>query len=987
MIISHYPPLLTLVLLPVFLLSSQHALAFQEIAKADQPPKELTQGSRFEQQLAGGKTDRYQVALVSGQYLRLVVTQLGIDVVLTLSAPDGKKVFRQDSPNGPDGPEPLSWIATESGNYSLEVWSPDAKATPGRYELKIEELRSATPKDREEVATIIQLSKATELDGQVFELYNKANYESALKLAQDSLALRKAVLPADDPLVAESIFNVASIHLKLGNYSLAEPLFKESLAIREHKLGADDPDLARSLNSLAGFYQLIGDFDRAEDLFKRALIIRQRKFGTENAIVAQSMMNLGLLYKDKRDYNKAEELLLHALDIFKKVLGAEDDLTVAAVLNSLAVVYQEQGELDRAEPLYQRALGTQEKYLKPDNPDLANTIHNLAVLYLLKRDYARAEPLYQRAIQNIEKTLGPQHPLFANALESISIMYQVKGDLNRAIELQRRSNDIREHNLALTIATGSEQQKRLYMDTLDIETDIAISLHVEAAPQRNDAAHLALTAILRRKGRVLDTMANIIETFRNRSTAEDRRLLEQLSQVRSKLANAVINGLGQSSPDEYRQKLSELEKKRDELEATISARSAEFRSQELPITLENIQSVIPEDSALIEISSYRPFDPLATTKSGATRPPRYVAYVLQKTGAPLWVDLGDAVPIDQNVSKLRKLLAVPNSTVTPVARSLDEQVMQPIRNVLGSIRKLFLSPDGALNLIPFSALVDEHDHYLVENYRITYLTSGRDLLRLQSQNASKQPSLVIANPAFDYRLQSRRQRTSVKANTTHNQRAFDLNEATFDPIPATASEGHALKRILPNVTLLTGTRANESTVKRVNAPYILHIATHGYFLPNLGRDAQVLRENPLLRSGIALAGANQRQGGNGEDGILTALEAAGLNLSGTRIVALSACETGLGEVRNGDGVYGLRRALVLAGAETQLMSLWKVDDSVTRDLMVDYYTHIRAGEGRTDALRAVQLQMLRSNNTRRDRRHPYYWASFIQSGDWRPITR
>lgn len=983
MIISHYPQLLTLVLLPVFLLSSQPALAFQEIAKADQPPKELTQGSRFEQQLAGGKTDRYQVALVSGQYLRLVVTQHGIDVVLTLSAPDGKKLFQQDSPNGADGPEPLSWIATESGNYSLEVWSPDAKATAGRYELKIEELRSATPKDREEVATIIQLSKATEIDGQVFELYNKANYEAALKLAQDSLALRKAVLPADDPLVAESIFNVASIHLKLGNYSLAEPLFKESLAIREHKLGADDPDLARSLNSLAGFYQLIGDFDRAEDLFKRALLIRQTKFGNENAIVAQSMMNLGLLYKDKRDYKKAEELLLHALDIFKKFLATEDDLTVAAVLNSLAVVYQEQGQLDRAEPLYQRALATQEKYLKPDNPDLANTIHNLAVLYLLKRDYARAEPLYQRAIQNIEKTLGPQHPLFANALESISIMYQVKGDLNRAIELQGRSNDIREHNLALTIATGSEQQKRLYMDTLDIETDIAISLHVEAAPQRNDAARLGLTAILRRKGRVLDTMANIIETLRNRSTAEDRRLLEQLSQVRSKLANAVINGLGQSSPAEYQQKLSELEKERDDLEAAISARSAEFRSQQLPVTLENIQNVIPADSALVEISSYRPFDPLATTKSGATLPPRYVAYVLQKTGAPLWVDLGEAAPIDKNVGKLRNLLADSSSDVVPVARSLDEQVMHPIRNVLGSIRKLFLSPDGALNLIPFSALVDEHDHYLVENYRITYLTSGRDLLRLQTQNANKQPSLVIANPAFDYRLQ----RTSGKANTTRAQRAFDLSEATFDPIPATASEGTALKRILPNVTLLTGTRANESTLKRVNAPYILHIATHGFFLPNIRKEAQVQRENPLLRSGIALAGANRRQGGNGEDGILTALEAAGLNLSGTRIVALSACETGLGEVRNGDGVYGLRRALVLAGAESQLMSLWKVDDTVTRDLMVDYYTHISAGEGRTEALRAVQLQMLRSNNTRRDRRHPYYWASFIQSGDWRPMTR
>jgi CHAT domain-containing protein len=133
-----------------------------------------------------------------------------------------------------------------------------------------------------------------------------------------------------------------------------------------------------------------------------------------------------------------------------------------------------------------------------------------------------------------------------------------------------------------------------------------------------------------------------------------------------------------------------------------------------------------------------------------------------------------------------------------------------------------------------------------------------------------------------------------------------------------------------------------------------------------------------------LAGANKHQGGNGEDGILTALEAAGVNLWGTKIVVLSACETGLGEVRNGDGVYGLRRALVLAGAESQVMSLWKVDDIVTRDLMVDYYTHLQAGDGRAAALRQVQLQMLR--NVRKNRTHPYFWASFIQSGDWRPIT-
>ena len=202
----------------------------------------------------------------------------------------------------------------------------------------------------------------------------------------------------------------------------------------------------------------------------------------------------------------------------------------------------------------------------------------------------------------------------------------------------------------------------------------------------------------------------------------------------------------------------------------------------------------------------------------------------------------------------------------------------------------------------------------------------------------------------------------------------------------------------------------------MTGPSILHIATHGFFLPDqrgesvaagrgLGLGVKTAyasrRENPFIRSGLALAGANRRQGKDGEDGILTALEASGLDLWGTKLVVLSACETGVGEVKNGEGVYGLRRALVLAGAESQVISLWQVSDEATRDLMVAFYKRLQAGEGRTAALSSVQLEMLRGNNriqggdrrgltvgsgSDKDRSHPFFWASFIQSGDWRSMS-
>jgi CHAT domain-containing protein len=369
------------------------------------------------------------------------------------------------------------------------------------------------------------------------------------------------------------------------------------------------------------------------------------------------------------------------------------------------------------------------------------------------------------------------------------------------------------------------------------------------------------------------------------------------------------------------------------------------------------------------------------------------------------------------------------------ARAVDELLMRRVRALVGDARHLLLSPDGALNLIPFAALVNEQNRYLVEDYSITYLTSGRDLLRLQTSAESRQGPVVVADPLFDTSTATPASSSASAAppsaaaspaNTAattaapppQNRRSADLARVVFPPLPGTKGEAAALGAIMPGARMLTEAQATEAAIKRVSGPSVLHIATHGFFLPDqpqavaagdargilLSSDTHVRveGENPLLRSGLALAGANRGQGGDGEDGVLTALEAAGLDLWGTKLVVLSACETGVGEVRNGDGVYGLRRALVLAGSESQVMSLWQVDDAATRDLMVAYYKRLRAGEGRTEALRQVQLEMIRNARRdeggqsralssdarpRADRSHPFFWAAFIQSGEWRPMKQ
>jgi CHAT domain-containing protein len=220
-----------------------------------------------------------------------------------------------------------------------------------------------------------------------------------------------------------------------------------------------------------------------------------------------------------------------------------------------------------------------------------------------------------------------------------------------------------------------------------------------------------------------------------------------------------------------------------------------------------------------------------------------------------------------------------------------------------------------------------------------------------------------------------------------NPRSIDLATLKFGTLPGTAIEGETIAKLLPNSRLFTQTQATETVVKTSNNPRILHLATHGFFLKpaptTQAKDGSrnLPSENPLVRSGLAFSGFNVRQGG-GDDGVLTALEITGMDLRGTQLVVLSACETGLGDVQSGEGVYGLRRAFTLAGAQSQVMSLWRVDDNATKDLMVNYYQRLSKGEGRGEALRQAQLAMLRSPNYA----HPKYWSGMIPVGDWRGMS-
>lgn len=893
-----------------------------------------------------------------------------------------------------------------------------------------------------------ELQEAQRLSEQVVKLFAEDKHDEALPLAMRSLAIRERILGPNDPNVAAILNSVAEIYRIKGDYAKAEPLhlralgifersfgsdhqfvarslvglgllysgkggqrraeplFQRSLAIYEKALGSDHPNVAVVLNNLGDLYRIEGSFDKALPLYQRALTICEAALGKRDPRVATTLTNLAAVYKATGDYVKAEPLASRALAIRETAFGP-NHRDIAESLNLLGNIYDARGDYSRAEPLYQRAMAIREKNPGQNDSELAKSLNNLAGVCFNKGDYERAEPLYKRAIALYEKTLGPEHPNVALVLNNLATSYAASGDARLAVESLARGLDIEERHLASLLATGSEDQKQAYVAKLSTGTSITLSLHLREAPDNTQAARLALTTVLRRKGRVLDALAEGVRNLRLRATPEDQALLQKLAAARARLSGKVLKP--GEKPEERpatvwgawgemprREEINKIAEEVRQLEAKISARSGASIKAAPPLTLDMIQSLIPDGAALVEIVLYDLYNFKATKPQQKWGAARYAAYVIGRRGPPKWADLGESALIDKDANALRAALRnVRRNDVKLVARALDERVMAPVRKLLGDERTLLVSADGILGLVPFGAFVDEQNRYLVERYSLSYLATVRDLLRLQVGAASRQGPVVIANPNFDDDGSANQSKTSV-ARAAPGSRSTNLAGLAFDPLPGTAREAQALKISLRGALVLTGSTATESALKQVHGPSILHVATHGFFLPDARKERQegayralfnsdpsgrvLWGENPLLRSGLALAGFNKGKSG-AEDGVLTALEASGLDLSGTKLVILSACETGVGDVLNGEGVFGLRRAFAIAGAESQVMSLWQVNDESTADLMAAYYKALIAGGGRSESLRRVQLDTLHS----KARQHPYFWAGFIPSGDWRSL--
>lgn len=864
------------------------------------------------------------------------------------------------------------------------------------------------------------------------ERWVRGDYEAAEEALTGALSLREALMPPDEPMLALRMTTLGSFFQARSQYARAEALFERALGVHQRGAGPQSTQAAQVLVSLGFLHQARRDWARAEAAFVQAIgIYAKHATPNDTAVAAFSGVLAELYHQAGREadaaaqWARAEAEYRANLAYAEKTYGADSPM-VQAGLRQLASQVQRRGGRGEARALLTRVLkaeeaqhgvgatasmGTQITLAQLDMDDgrwedarrryeavlkqqrvawgATHSLGSEAVLVTIDEGegrWAQAARRMARVLRGYEAAYGEQNMLIAPNRMRMASLRWVQGRLGDAVALVARAEAAVEPRLRTLLAVGSEDDRRTVLSQHAYQLDIAVSLAGEAkAPAK--AAELALLLVLRRKGRLLDAMASTMGTLRKKLAPEDREALDALGAARSQLAKLVTQGAPPAGEEAlYHKKLLELADVIRRLEVQVAARSVEYRVQVAEVSVQAVRAAIPEGAALVEVTGYRRADPLRGSARSLTDERRYAALVLPRVGAPVRVELGAAEPIEEAVARFREALSDPErADVKRLGRDLDRLTMAPIRAALGTTRRVLIAPDGALNLVPFAALVDERGHHLIEDYAISYLTSGRDLLRMTVTVDPKGGPLIFAAPDFDGSSPKTQAPTGDKTPAsaplppTRGRLSRSLGAHRWGPIPGTAEEATALAAVLTGATVLMGDDATESALKAVEAPPLLHVATHGFFLAGEDGAAQGA-DNPLLRSGLVLSGANGLQSGP-EDGVLTALEASGLDLWGTRLVVLSACETGVGEVTSGDGVYGLRRALVVAGSESQVLSLWQVDDEATRDLMVGFYRELLLGTGRAAALRKEQRKMQADPTTA----HPYFWAAFIPAGDWRPM--
>lgn len=823
-----------------------------------------------------------------------------------------------------------------------------------------------------------------------------------------------------------------------GSFAIAEKRFSAAKQIYEEADLTEDPGYLKTISSQGLLYATMGRFTQAEGFTNGALDLRKSKFGENHMGTAASLNNLGVLHYNLARYNESEKTLAAALSIIAdnqlklsmpysivlnnqamlfQAIGRSEDAEISLkeaidvaeklqskksknhlkFLSNLALLYQQMGKYSEAEAIYL----TMEKRLGKTNPDYASMMSNQAALYMLMKKEDKVEGLLKNAAAIYKSSFGEESPAYAKVISDLGNFYRISGQHSDALPLLEKALVVREKTLgknhphyvqsqedlaifhwknksadkAYTLYQDlmgkslefvnnyfppmSEAEKTKYWEVLSPRFQRFYNFALEASPAIPGIVKDLFDYQIATKALLLNSTNKVKQNIFG--SGDGLLIKDYITWMDQKEQLARLYAYSKSELKAQKINLDSIERAANAMEKKLSERSRDFSEgyTAARIGYSTIRDLLLDNEAVVEIIRVRKFDQVFTNES------QYVALILKKgLDAPVMKVMENGQQLETRYAKFYR-----NAIQQKVQDDYSyDQYWARIEPGLQNKKIIYFSPDGVYNQLNLNTLKRPGGDYVINRYDLTILGNSKDLIALKNKKSAA-PAKNATLVGFP-----------------------DYGGQALAPLPGTKVEIDGISTILKasgyKLNVLTEAGATEAKLKSVKGPELLHIATHGYFLKDVektgaafGVHLENANDNPLLRSGIMLAGAAKTLSGattpnlvSNDNGILTAYEAMNLNLDGTQLIVLSACETGLGEVKAGEGVYGLQRAFLVAGADALIMSLWKVDDDATQQLMKNFYSNWIKLRNKQRAFKQAQLQLMTKY------KEPYYWGAFVMMG-------
>jgi len=855
--------------------------------------------------------------------------------------------------------------------------------------------------------------------GNLGNLYSDiGNYELAKIYTQKALELRKKILGEEHKDYMASLFNFGVLNWNMGCYKEAEFFCNQSLELIKKIFGEQNFDFANSKMSLGLIYQSIGDFSKAEDFFNEALMLFQNLDTNLNTDYANCLQNLGNLHLDLMNLKSAESFLSRSQEIFKSKIGNNIDLAV--VMNNLAVLNKLKGDYNRSILFLNEALAIYIKELGENHPYIALSYNNLGDLYFLKKDYGKAKNYYNLSFEMIKKLHNEEHPDYAISLTKMGIVFSKVGDYLSASPYFEQALNIKKRQLSTNFIWLSELQKKAYwqnensfFEEININTSKA-SLEV---PQSTEFSY---NVCLISKSLLLETSRELDQAITQSSDEEIKTQFLEMKQLR-KLYSKM-----QSEGSTNKEIMERYKTQADSLDKILVNKLGKYAAskRKFEITWKDVQSNLATTDAAIEFARY--YDDKDSLY-------KYMALVVRPDYEyPKLISLGeeDAIRtaaqnkdfsalyneawkgIDSLLVGVKRVYYSPAGELNNVSFSAlcteegNELVASNKEKNRGVVIGNNKTTTKACNLV----LMDKYELHQLTTTR--YLADGT-----LKKEKPMQPSLAVvgginfddipdktieadkeqSNEDFAFHANLNKQSTSTNGKKRGKRSSSNYGKK-MDPLPGTKEEVVNIAGLLNTsnwkVQTKSDKKAGEYEFKKeleTKAPSVLHIATHGFAFPDEAKKESKLMdmnqtstykvsEDPMVRCGLMLGGSNISWTGNpqkmieqtGDDGILTAAEVANLDLSNTKLVVLSACETGLGKIEGSEGTFGLKRGFKLAGVEQMIVSLWSVPDNETMELMTLFYSDLTKTLNPVTSFSNAQKEMRDKYPT-----DPEKWAGFV----------